>query len=123
NKNNTVDVRPVTVAFTQQNLANIATGLSPGDVVVTDGQDKLQAGSKIQPREQNASGSGTQNAQAGTDQTGTDQTGADAPVADQSPRVQHPPPAVAKPHSGSHRQGNGSSDPNSGGANSGDSSK
>ncbi|HEV7220901.1 MAG TPA: MdtA/MuxA family multidrug efflux RND transporter periplasmic adaptor subunit, partial [Terriglobales bacterium] len=69
NKNNTVDVRPVTVAFTQQNLANIATGLSPGEVVVTDGQDKLQAGSKIQPREQNTSGSGTQNAQAGTDQT------------------------------------------------------
>ncbi len=40
----TVDVRPVTVAFTQDNLAVIASGLSPSEVVVTDGQDKLQAG-------------------------------------------------------------------------------
>jgi len=53
-----VEIRPVTVAFTQQNLANIATGLSPGEVVVTDGQDKLQGGSKIDPRAQDASVSG-----------------------------------------------------------------
>jgi len=39
-----VDVRPVTIAFTQDNLSNIASGVSPGDVVVIDGQDKLQAG-------------------------------------------------------------------------------
>jgi membrane fusion protein, multidrug efflux system len=46
----TVEVRPVTVALTQNNVAAIASGLSPGDVVVTDGQDKLQAGTKVEPR-------------------------------------------------------------------------
>ncbi|MGA7380431.1 MAG: efflux RND transporter periplasmic adaptor subunit [Terriglobales bacterium] len=49
---NTADIRPVTLAFTQDNLANIASGLSPAEVVVTDGQDKLQAGSKIEIRQQ-----------------------------------------------------------------------
>ena len=48
---NTVDIRPITVAFTQDNLSNIASGLSPDEVVVTDGQDKLQEGSKIQVRQ------------------------------------------------------------------------
>jgi membrane fusion protein, multidrug efflux system len=47
---NTVDIRPVTVAFIQENLANIASGVAPGDVVVTDGQDKLQEGSKVEIR-------------------------------------------------------------------------
>jgi membrane fusion protein, multidrug efflux system len=47
---NTVDIRPVTVAFVQDNTANIANGVAPGDVVVTDGQDKLQEGSKIEVR-------------------------------------------------------------------------
>jgi multidrug efflux system membrane fusion protein len=53
---NTADIRPVTVAFTQDNLANIATGLSRSEVVVTDGQDKLQAGSKIEVRQAKPSG-------------------------------------------------------------------
>jgi len=47
---NTVDIRPVTVAFTQDNFSNIGSGLSPSEVVVTDGQDKLQEGSKIEVR-------------------------------------------------------------------------
>jgi len=47
---NTVDIRPVTVSFTQENVACIASGLSPSEVVVTDGQDKLQEGSKIEIR-------------------------------------------------------------------------
>jgi multidrug efflux system membrane fusion protein len=46
----TVEARPVTVALTQGNTTSITTGLNPGDVVVTDGQDKLQSGSKIEPR-------------------------------------------------------------------------
>ena len=45
----TVEVRPVTVSFTQNNVASIASGLNPGDVVVMDGQDKLQGGSKVDP--------------------------------------------------------------------------
>jgi len=46
----TVEVRTVTVALTQNNLASISNGIAPGDVVVVDGQDKLQANSRVEPR-------------------------------------------------------------------------
>jgi len=52
-QDNTVDVRPVTIAFTQSNISVLSTGLTPGEVVVTDGQDKLQASSRVTPRAQN----------------------------------------------------------------------
>jgi multidrug efflux system membrane fusion protein len=55
-QDNTVDVRPVTIAFTQNNLSVISEGLSPNEVVVTDGQDKLQASSHVTPRGQNPPG-------------------------------------------------------------------
>src|SRR5438876_2902432 len=45
----TVEVRAVMVSFTQDNVASIASGLNPGDIVVMDGQDKLQSGSKVDP--------------------------------------------------------------------------
>ena len=46
----TAEIKPVNIAFIQENLANIANGVGPGDVVITDGQDKLQDGSPIQVR-------------------------------------------------------------------------
>ncbi|HEY6348910.1 MAG TPA: MdtA/MuxA family multidrug efflux RND transporter periplasmic adaptor subunit [Candidatus Angelobacter sp.] len=46
----TVDMRTVTVALVEANYASITTGLKPGETVVTDGQDKLQAGSHVEPR-------------------------------------------------------------------------
>jgi multidrug efflux system membrane fusion protein len=48
-KNNTVSLRDVTVGTTSFDGTNaeIQSGLSPGDVVVTDGVDKLQSGSKV----------------------------------------------------------------------------
>jgi membrane fusion protein, multidrug efflux system len=46
----TAEIRPVTIAFTQNNMSNIASGVAPGDEVITDGQDKLQEGSQIQIR-------------------------------------------------------------------------
>jgi len=49
----TVEVRPVKVAFTQENISAIESGLSAGDLVVTDGQDKLQGGSRVEPHAQN----------------------------------------------------------------------
>ena len=61
---NTVDIRPVTIAFTQENLTNIASGVSPDEVVVTDGQDKLQEGSKIQVRQPAAPGNNGAQAQS-----------------------------------------------------------
>jgi len=47
---NTVEVRPVTVAITQGNVAAIGSGLAPNEIVVTDGQDKLKDKSKVEPR-------------------------------------------------------------------------
>jgi multidrug efflux system membrane fusion protein len=48
---NTAELRPVTVAFSEGNFAAIAQGVSPGDSVVTDGQDKLQPGTHVEIRD------------------------------------------------------------------------
>jgi membrane fusion protein, multidrug efflux system len=63
---NTVDVRQVNVSFTQNNLSVIASGLSPNEVVVTDGQDKLQQGSKIETRAPASSGNPSSQAAGGS---------------------------------------------------------
>lgn len=44
----TVELRTVQLAFSQGNMAAIQSGLNPGENVVTDGQDKLQNGSKVE---------------------------------------------------------------------------
>jgi multidrug efflux system membrane fusion protein len=49
----TVEARPVTISLTQGNTTVVASGVNPGDTVVTDGQDKLQTGSKIELRNAN----------------------------------------------------------------------
>ncbi len=46
---NVVNIRPVTIAQTTGNTAGLSAGLRPGEVVVTDGQDKLQDSSKVTP--------------------------------------------------------------------------
>src|SRR6266567_4386015 len=48
----TVEVRPVTVSGTEGNLAEIANGILPSEMIVTDGQDKLQANSRVEPHQQ-----------------------------------------------------------------------
>ena len=48
--NNTVQMRPVQLALTQGATVVIASGLQGGDRVVTDGQEKLQAGSRVAPQ-------------------------------------------------------------------------
>ncbi len=48
--NNTVQMRPVQVALTQGATVVIASGLQGGDQVVTDGQEKLQAGMRVAPQ-------------------------------------------------------------------------
>lgn len=50
NADKTVEDKPVKVALTSGNTTVISDGLMPGDVVVTDGQDKLQRGSRVEPR-------------------------------------------------------------------------
>lgn len=56
NQDKTVEVRAVNVAVTQGNLSQIASGVSPGEIVVTDGQDKLQQGSRVEPHMQGSGG-------------------------------------------------------------------
>jgi len=45
----TVEARNVEVATTEGTLAQIASGVSPSETVVTDGQDKLQNNSRVEP--------------------------------------------------------------------------
>lgn len=58
NPDKTVKDRQVTISLTQGDTTVIANGVNPGDTVVTDGQDKLQTGSHIEPRA-NAPATGT----------------------------------------------------------------
>ncbi|HJT71269.1 MAG TPA: MdtA/MuxA family multidrug efflux RND transporter periplasmic adaptor subunit [Terriglobales bacterium] len=73
----TVEVRQVNVSVTQGNLSAIASGLAPGDSVVTDGQDKLQQGSKVQPHMQGAGASNASNT-GGNEEQGQNQSSANA---------------------------------------------
>jgi multidrug efflux system membrane fusion protein len=83
---NTVEARNVAISLTQGNLTAIASGLNPGDSVVTDGQDKLQTGSTIVPRNSsnpgNSSGgqnSGSAGKPSGNPASGTPTSGTQAP--------------------------------------------
>ncbi len=65
---NKVQMRNVELKLTQGDIAVVANGINPGDRVVVDGQDRLQAGMTVEPvapqnRQQNASGTqpGTNN--------------------------------------------------------------
>jgi membrane fusion protein, multidrug efflux system len=60
----TVEARPVTIALTQANQTSIANGLQAGDAVVTDGQDKLQNGAKVEPRNTSRNSNASQPAPA-----------------------------------------------------------
>jgi multidrug efflux system membrane fusion protein len=57
----TVEARAVSVSLTQGNVTIIASGVNPGDAVVTDGQDKLQTGSRVEPRNNSPSNAPGQN--------------------------------------------------------------
>jgi len=46
----TVQDKQVTISLTQGDTTVITSGVNPGETVVTDGQDKLQRGSHIEPR-------------------------------------------------------------------------
>lgn len=61
--NNTVKMQPVQIALTQGTTVVLASGLQPGERVVTDGQEKLQAGSKVAPQAPQGQGGQSRNAQ------------------------------------------------------------
>jgi multidrug efflux system membrane fusion protein len=78
---NTAKIQPVTIAQTTANSVGLSAGLNASDVVVVDGQDKLQDGSKVNPtqapaappNEQNARGGEQPSAQPGNTQAGVRQ--------------------------------------------------
>jgi multidrug efflux system membrane fusion protein len=47
-KNGSANLQPVKVDLTQGNISLIASGVAEGDQVVVDGQDRLQAGAKVE---------------------------------------------------------------------------
>jgi multidrug efflux system membrane fusion protein len=84
---NTAEVVPITVGVTQDNISSIENGLAANDLVVTDGQDRLRAGTRVDPR------------------TDTRSNGAgNAPASATAPGAQPPPAATPRsfqPPSGS----------------------
>jgi len=58
NADKTVQDKPVTVSLTQGDTTVVTSGVTPGETVVTDGQDKLQRGSLIAPRNTTAPSTG-----------------------------------------------------------------
>jgi multidrug efflux system membrane fusion protein len=58
NADKTVQDKVVTVSLQQGDTTVITAGINPGETVVTDGQDKLQRGSVIVPRNVSAPNSG-----------------------------------------------------------------
>lgn len=46
----TAEMKKVAVGFSEGNVTTLVSGLQPGELVVTDGQDKLQPGSKVEIR-------------------------------------------------------------------------
>lgn len=70
---NTVKIHPVTIALTTATNVGLSGGINTGDIVVVDGQDKLQDGSKVTPT-MGGAGNGNGGAQSAT-------TAAPAPAA------------------------------------------
>jgi multidrug efflux system membrane fusion protein len=54
----TVTVRRVTAGVTEGDDTSIAAGLSPGDLVVVEGADRLREGAKVEVRRGDGSGPG-----------------------------------------------------------------
>ncbi len=65
-----VNIRTVTIAQTTGNNIGISSGINPGDVVVIDGQDKLQDGSKVVTSTSPTGGAGRGAAEQPAAQTG-----------------------------------------------------
>src|SRR5215831_12348797 len=83
---NTAKIRTVTIALTTGNRIGLSGGLNAGDVVVIDGQDKLQDGSRVNPTMAGAGGSG--GAQSSTSSTATAPANPNAPAGSKPSRSQ-----------------------------------
>jgi membrane fusion protein, multidrug efflux system len=88
---NIAKIRPVTIAQATGNSVGLASGLNTGDIVVIDGQDKLQDGSKVTPT------------LAGSNNGGAKSSAAAAPPANSSPSVPAGPRPSRSQSGGSRR--------------------
>src|SRR2546428_258849 len=86
---NTAEVVPVTLGVTEGTLTSIENGISPNDLVVTDGQDRLRAGVRVEPRPDTRSNATTNPANPHTDNPAPQSFPA-------SPRPQFQPPAASQ---------------------------
>lgn len=112
---NTAQQANVQVALTQGDMAVIASGVAPGQQVVVDGQDRLAAGSKVEPtaaggrRGQNASAqpsAGTPgNNQPGRPQSGSGDQSSSPPGNSRRNSGQGPPGDRVRDHNGSGGRG------------------
>jgi multidrug efflux system membrane fusion protein len=85
---NTAKIEPVTIAQTTADSVGLSAGLNPGDLVVVDGQDKLQDGSKVNPTQasntQNAAGAPPSAQQSNTQSGANTKRRPQAPQPDRS---------------------------------------
>jgi len=97
---NTVKIQPVTVAQTTGGTVGISQGLEAGQTVVTDGQDKLQDGTKVIP---NTSPTGSAAGTVGTRDGTSSPMSAPTPAAVPQQNTPANPHAPAQSRKGSRR--------------------
>jgi multidrug efflux system membrane fusion protein len=84
---NIVKIQPVTIVQSTANNVGLSAGLNAGDIVVVDGQDKLQDGSKVSPTTPNAPAANANGVQQPASQQGDTQNGATARRRTKAPQV------------------------------------
>src|SRR5689334_21160259 len=82
---NTVNIRPVTVVPITASNVGLSGGVGSGEVVVIDGQDKLQDGSKVTPT---VAGAGNGGAKAATTAAPGAPVNQSSPLSPKPPRAQ-----------------------------------
>jgi membrane fusion protein, multidrug efflux system len=105
----TVEVRPITVGVTEANIASIAKGLNAGEQVVTDGQDRLQAGVTVDAHT-DARGAGAAAVAAATGGGNGRGQGGAARAGGQPGSAQGDPAAAAAPSGGATPDASGGGD-------------
>jgi len=91
---NAVKIRTVTIAQTTGNSVGLSAGLNGGEIVVIDGQDKLQDGSKVNPATSSNSARSPSTVSTAQQPSGTP---ADSPAASPSGQKRQGQPAGHSP--------------------------
>jgi multidrug efflux system membrane fusion protein len=84
---NIVKIQSVTIVQSTANNVGLSAGLNAGDIVVVDGQDKLQDGSKVSPTTPNAPAANANGVPQPASQQGDTQNGATARRRTKAPQV------------------------------------